>query len=256
MGKKIPTDLLGLPEYIDQINRALTASTADCPEAIKLLVKNTIGRGKRLRPVLVVLAAECVPKKANHAVFKAAAAVELLHKASILHDSVVDSHNLSSQNPLTVLAGDYLLATSLKLAVELDPKIALELLETMGKMITGESIQLDTHYVRSPTRGSYLSSTTNKSASLFESAGAIGGLVGGCIDLQINMLRGYGHNFGIAFQILDDIQDQEVDDVKKALNSVNKYIQLAEQSLGELRDSKTKKILLQLPSIYMRQVIS
>ncbi|MDH4120394.1 MAG: polyprenyl synthetase family protein [Deltaproteobacteria bacterium] len=171
--------------------------------------------GKRLRPLVLILAARMFGGAGDH-LYRAAGAVEFLHTATLLHDDVVDQTDQRRArptarvvwgNPASVLVGDYLLATSFRNLTALGNMVILDTIsQTSALMAKGEILQL-IHRVDSATPAHYMEIIIAKTASLFAAAGKIGVCCGGGLpDHQERMYR-YGHDLGIAFQMVDDALD-------------------------------------------------
>jgi geranylgeranyl pyrophosphate synthase len=238
---------------IRQLDRFIIENIGDCPEPIKAVVLRTVTSGKRLRPSLTILAAAACQKTCQPASLNAAAAVELIHKASLLHDSVIDSHDDPAYNGVFILAGDYLISRGLQLADKTGPWAVRMLLNCMDDMITGQAMQQDGLYRPDPEDDFYISTITKKTASLFAAAGAIGGRLATNEKTAINNLRQYGQNFGIAFQIIDDITDEEFPKKKiaAAKQAAEKYSRSAVDQLIGIKDGKAKAGLQKLPLEYL-----
>ena len=196
-------------------------------------------RGKRLRPTLVLLGAKLFGD-VNEQTLRAAAFVEMVHNATLLHDDVVDDDEerrgrASVKNRFgnlsAVLAGDYLLAKAmLLLAQPSDYAILQEMLRTTAAMSEGElmqgSVGLSYHGVGLSYHGSrndnesgchdvtalqtqYLDIITRKTALLMRSCCAAGALSVNATPEQVQQIADFGINFGILFQLRDDLLDGE-----------------------------------------------
>ncbi|MRI33757.1 octaprenyl diphosphate synthase [Endozoicomonas sp. OPT23] len=176
--------------------------------------------GKRLRPVLVLLAANaCGYKGKSH--IPLAAIIELLHTATLLHDDVVDESNLRRGrdtanavwgNAPSVLVGDFLYTRAFQMMVELD---AMPLLQVLSKatnvLAEGEVMQLMNINDASVTEANYMEVIRCKTAMLFEASTHTAALLSGVNDEVISGLKDYGNFLGIAFQLVDDLLDYEGD---------------------------------------------
>lgn len=184
--------------------------------------------GKRLRPVLVLAASELFPEPLD--AMPAAIAVECLHTYSLIHDDLpsIDNADLRRGLPtshkqfdesIAVLAGDALLTYSFQLLARhysenasACARLVSELAETAGseRLIGGQVEDI-------LGEGAPLSEETlnfihlNKTAALIECCLVMGGIIGGATDPQIETLRSYGREIGVAFQIVDDILDATSD---------------------------------------------
>ena len=192
-------------------------------------------RGKRLRPVLVLLCAK-IFGEVNEQTVRAAAFVELVHSATLLHDDVVDDDDerrgrssVKAQfgNLSAVLAGDFLLAKAmLLLSAPGDHAILQEMLRTTAAMSEGELMQGTRSLSPSKGRGeevetykgrpfdklrdlNYLDIITRKTAVLMRSCCAAGALSVNATTEQVQQMADFGINFGILFQLRDDILDGE-----------------------------------------------
>lgn len=189
-------------------------------------------RGKQLRPLLVLLAAKLCGK-VTEATIKLAVSVELLHTASLLHDDVVDSSllrrgqasvNAEWNNKTAVLVGDYLLAKSLEIGVEVsNPKALKEITKIGQRLASGELLQLYSEWKSSPEESVYFEIIKQKTAALFNSCMQIGAISVGAKDDDSKQLGAFGEYLGICFQLKDDYFDfQAKDDTigKPVMNDV------------------------------------
>jgi len=171
--------------------------------------------GKRLRPAVAIYASKLFGGKED-AVVVAAASLEYLHTATLLHDDVVDeAETRRSQkaarmvwgNQASVLVGDYLLATAFRSLTLLgDPRVLDVISQTTTLMAKGEILQLVRRY-DTATEADYLTIIIHKTACLFAAAAQIGGCYAGATAPQQQSLYEYGNELGIAFQIVDDALD-------------------------------------------------
>ncbi len=171
--------------------------------------------GKRLRPAILVIAAKMF-NSGGERIHQAAAAIEYLHTATLLHDDVVDDADLRRArkaarkiwgNQASVLVGDYLLATAFRSLTLLGEISVLETISaTTSLMAKGEILQLVRRY-ETATEQEYLDIVIHKTACLFAAAAKIGAVFGGADEARQDALYGYGNDIGIAFQIIDDALD-------------------------------------------------
>ena len=174
--------------------------------------------GKRLRPILTLSCAKMLKvKNKNH--IKLAAAVELLHTATLLHDDVVDESNYRRgkktshilwDNKSSILVGDFLLGKAFQLMVETKSLECLQILSNAASIIAeGEVFQLvETNNVKIK-KNKYIKIIESKTAALFSSACVVGGIVSGANRTQKKNLFDFGKNLGTAFQLIDDAMDYE-----------------------------------------------
>ncbi|MBP1473732.1 polyprenyl synthetase family protein [Frateuria sp. MAH-13] len=178
------------------------------------------GGGKRLRPMLHVLAAGAAGYAgAQH--IKLAAVIEFIHTSTLLHDDVVDESDLRRGrktanalwgNAASVLVGDFLYSRSFQLMVELDDMRVMRILaDTTNTIAEGEVLQLLNIGNADVDEAAYLAVIERKTAVLFAAATELGGLLGGLPTDQVAALRRFGLELGYAFQIADDLLDYTSD---------------------------------------------
>jgi octaprenyl-diphosphate synthase len=176
--------------------------------------------GKRLRPMLVLLAARAAGYRGSDH-HQAAAIVEFIHTATLLHDDVVDESGLRRGrqtanalfgNAASVLVGDYLYSRAFQLMVELDRMRIMQVLaDTTNAIAEGEVLQL--MHVGNPDtdEAAYLRVIERKTAVLFAAACRIGAILAGAAAPIETALADYGMALGYAFQIADDVLDYTSD---------------------------------------------
>jgi heptaprenyl diphosphate synthase/octaprenyl-diphosphate synthase len=172
--------------------------------------------GKHLRPVVTLLASQLHPHPVGHEV-PMAAAVEMLHIATLVHDDTVDAAELRRGRAtvsnlwgkdVAVLVGDYLFAKSATVACEAGDLKAVRLFaQAVMALSAGELRELVTSHAWDQTRERYWKRIEEKTASLFASAAEVGAVLSGGPESQGAALRAYGYNLGMAFQVVDDILD-------------------------------------------------
>ena len=174
--------------------------------------------GKCVRPLLTLAAAKLCGYQGNLHVLLAAC-VEFIHTATLLHDDVVDesilrrgkpSANAVWGNQASVLVGDFLFSRAFQLMVQTDNmKILAKLANASATIAEGEIMQLMDHGDLAVQESQYLKMIGAKTAALFEAATEIGAIVAQSGPEQQSALRQFGSNFGICFQIIDDILDYD-----------------------------------------------
>ena len=172
--------------------------------------------GKRLRPALTLLSGQFYNYNLSLLV-PMAAAVELLHNATLVHDDIVDnaairrgkqsiSHAWGKASAL--LLGDYLFAKAGRLVASTENLRVVKLFaQTLMTISSGELAQINVIFDKKRAREHYYSWISAKTASLFAMATESGAALSGAPEDIIQSLKKYGHNFGMAFQIMDDILD-------------------------------------------------
>lgn len=174
--------------------------------------------GKRVRPILTLLSSRLCGynDQLNHN-YNLAAAVELIHTATLLHDDVVDESDLRRGkqtsnaiwgNKASILVGDYLLSTAFQLMVKSNSIRVLDLLSNVSKIMSdGELLQLMNSTDIDISKEKYLQIISQKTAILFSASTAVGAIISGSDINTEESLYSFGNNLGIAFQIMDDVLD-------------------------------------------------
>ena len=174
--------------------------------------------GKRIRPLILVLSAECIKsKKVEPDAYLAASAIELLHTESIIHDDIIDEENQRRGKPSfhvkygynsSILTADFVLGVILNISSKLkDPRIINELSNAATKMTEGEMMEIKLGKEIDITEDDYIKVLEFKTASLFEASAKIGAITGGGDEDQIHTMTSFGNLLGIAYQIHDDLID-------------------------------------------------
>jgi len=172
--------------------------------------------GKRLRPILLLLAARLAGYRGPRGV-RLACVVELLHTATLIHDDVVDQAPLRRGRPsanaqwgddASLLVGDHLYAKSFAMLVRDNDRAVMETLaRSTVSMTEAEVVQLERKRSGFTSEADYLRIITQKTASFMSACCRIGALLGGLPSGQVEALTRYGLDIGVAFQISDDALD-------------------------------------------------
>jgi octaprenyl-diphosphate synthase len=197
----------------EEINKNLQSSVPLIALVSRYIIRSG---GKRLRPLLMVLAARLLNYKGNDQ-YALSIVFEYLHAATLLHDDVVDNAELRRGQPsantlwgnaAVVLVGDFLLATSFFLSVlSGNLKILRVLSETTTSMAEGEVLQLINSGNLEVSEQDYIEVITRKTAILISAACQIGAILGDASEEREEAMRRFGLNLGIAFQLRDDFLD-------------------------------------------------
>lgn len=218
-----PNPLLDYPGAADTLARIdarlLEAVTTD-DDAITEMVSHLIrGGGKRLRPMLGAVAGATgggADALVGDDVIAGGVAVELVQVGSLYHDDVIDeadtrrgveSVNVRWNNLTAILAGDFLLAKASEIAASLGTEVAGLLARTIGRLCEGEILELRYAYSATRPTDAYFAAIDGKTASLYATATRIGGIVADLPRTEIDALTTYGHSYGMAFQLVDDVLD-------------------------------------------------
>lgn len=175
-------------------------------------------KGKQIRPTLVLLAAEMTGGVTERS-YRAAALVELLHTATLVHDDVVDeadtrrgvaSVNALWKNKVGVLLGDYLLSRGLLLALDDGDYDLLHVVsDAVRRMSEGELLQIETARKLDITEERYFQIISDKTASLLAACMACGAASAGADAATVARAKAIGETLGLAFQIRDDLFDYD-----------------------------------------------
>ena len=174
--------------------------------------------GKRVRPALTILSNYAVGGDgANHSSIRMATVMEFLHTATLVHDDVIDkaetrrsrpSINSQFGNQTAVLMGDWLYMSAFETSLAERSLPILDILTSVTrKMTEGELLQLTLLSRTDISEEQYFDVIARKTAYLFSACCEIGALLGGATPTEQKMLRDYGMNLGIAFQLVDDVLD-------------------------------------------------
>lgn len=196
--------------------RVRRAAQVEYPVLGELLQAIVDAGGKRLRPLLLLLSAKAYDYQID-ALIPAAAGVEMLHTASLVHDDTIDKSQLRRGQPTlnsmfdsgtVILIGDYLFAQSAILAAEtMNPRAVAIFASTLADICDGQLQEVFNAHRLDQTREDYNRRIYGKTASLFAGAAEMGAVIGGATEDAILNLRAFGGDVGMAFQIVDDVLD-------------------------------------------------
>ena len=229
-----------LRQYEKEFKDALHSEVKLINSVSNYLIKN---KGKSFRPILTLLCSRlCGQPTIN--TYKAAAMMELLHVATLIHDDIVDDAKTRRgkpsikqiwKNKISVLMGDYILSKALINMVSLKDFEALDLIsKTAEKLSAGEILQMEKSITRNMTKNIYYDMINQKTASLISSSCELGAITTSKSDIDRKATSEYGKNLGMAFQIKDDLFD-----------FLGSEFQTGKESGGDV-----KKNMLTLPLIY------
>ena len=200
---------------VEEVLRACTR-VPEIPLLEEVLGAVLLAPGKRLRPALALHVAQIVGGRPE-AVARLAAATEVLHSATLVHDDIVDSSperrgqpavHVTWSQKIAVLAGDYLFATAADLVAQLDRPVIVRLFAaTIHDMSTSEFVAPSYDDDGDLARDQYLRKIGHKTASLFALACEAAAVLGDAPAVEREAFRDLGWSLGMAFQITDDILD-------------------------------------------------
>ncbi|MDQ3779236.1 MAG: polyprenyl synthetase family protein [Chloroflexota bacterium] len=204
------------PELLRVESRVRDAAKIDFPFVSSLILDLVQAGGKRLRPLVLLLAARAYRFDVETLV-TAAAGVELLHTASLVHDDTVDRSALRRGKPTlnsvlnsgaVILIGDYLFAQSAMLAAATkSPRVVAVFASTLADICDGQLREIFDAHRLDQSRAEYDRRIYGKTAALFAGAAEMGAIIGEAPESHIEAVRGYGTDVGLAFQIVDDVLD-------------------------------------------------
>ncbi|MCF8057595.1 MAG: polyprenyl synthetase family protein [Desulfocapsa sp.] len=205
----------------EAMQRDLQTATSGCdPLLVAVLEYGVFNGGKRLRPLLVLLAAR-LASHAGDKIVDLAIAFEYLHAATLFHDDVIDRADIRRGKPsvnkafgeiAAILGGDFLHSRSLFLIGSLGGPEALGIFcQATNAMVDGEFLQLRNAENYNLSEDDYFSAVKGKTALLIAATCEIGALAGGATREKQKVLAEYGLGLGTAFQIIDDLLDYQGD---------------------------------------------
>ena len=214
------SEALGLPAVEDDLRRLeplLAGSVMTGDDFLDDVTTHLISAGgKRLRPMLSLMAATRGARAASEEDLLGGVSVELVHLASLYHDDVIDEatvrRNVESVNSrfgnlVAIVAGDYLLARSAAIAAGLGTEVAGLLATTLGQLCQGQIVEVRSAYQTTRTKEDYFAAIAGKTAALMAASCRIGALTGGAHAREVEAFTRFGRAFGMVFQLRDDVLD-------------------------------------------------
>jgi heptaprenyl diphosphate synthase len=221
---------LGLPEIdpalenslaqdLDRVESFLaTAIEGEYPFVVETSRHLVTAGGKRLRPLLTLLASHCGPQRSDHLdkVIKAAVVCELTHLATLYHDDVMDeamrrrgveSANVRWGNTVAILTGDYLFAKASQILAELGPEAVFLQATTFERLVIGQINETQKTDSTVTPLDHYMKVIADKTGSLISASARYGAMFSGASQEVTTALTKYGESMGLVFQLADDIID-------------------------------------------------
>ena len=212
-----------LHEGLQAVEAAMLAATASQVDVLRDASQHILSAGgKRVRPRLLLLSYLALGGPDLRSAVKPAAAVELMHTASVVHDDINDHGILRRGKPavnaiwgrtFALLTGDFLFTAVYELMAPYG-MLNIDLAQAATALVEGETLQASAVKQNHFTREIYMRIIALKTAALFRAAGAIGAKLAGATAPQLAALSDYGFNLGLAFQIVDDILDLVADETE------------------------------------------
>jgi octaprenyl-diphosphate synthase len=172
--------------------------------------------GKRIRPLLMASAFRALGRESTQPIHSLAAAFQLIHTATLVHDDVIDHAETRRGRPsmprafgvpLAIVSGDYLFVRAFELAAEYPRSIIMRCGESCADLVEGEVLQEASRFDLSTGRAHYFRVIERKTAAIIAAALASIAEIGGADPPRVDALQGYGRALGMAFQIRDDLLD-------------------------------------------------
>lgn len=205
----VEEDLAKAKSQIDSVTEV------DSPHLAELL-QHILGGGKGIRPALTLLAGKFYDYNLD-LLLTMATAIELMHTATLVHDDAIDKSPVRRGKPTVnslwgeeraVLLGDYVFAKAGEFAADTgNLRVIILFSQTLQTISGGEIVQTNDAFKLEQTRDHYLERISGKTASLFSLATVSGAILSQAPEDSIKILKDYGFNLGVAFQIVDDILD-------------------------------------------------
>ena len=201
------------------VNRTIRARLTSDVVLVNQVAEHIIGGGgKRLRPLLVLIAARALGHRGDGHI-ELAVIVEFIHTATLLHDDVVDDSDLrrgrSTANALfgneaAVLVGDSLYSRAFQMMVGVgDIRVMDIMAQTTSEIADGEVLQLLNRHDPDTTEARYLEVIHRKTAKLFEAAARLGAVCAGATPSREDAMASFGRHLGTAYQLVDDVLDYQ-----------------------------------------------
>jgi geranylgeranyl diphosphate synthase type I len=216
-----------LKEYLDKtaddVDKALFRYYGNVfGELNKAAAHLLLAGGKRLRPAVVLLAADAIRKGSAQDILPAALSLEITHTFTLVHDDIMDADSVRRgvatvhtvwDESTAILAGDVLYAQAFEFICramapeDLRTKAVAMLARTCVKICEGQHLDISFSERDDVTEFEYIEMVSKKTGALYAASAAIGGVLSGGNSVQVNALYEWGLNSGIAFQIQDDLID-------------------------------------------------
>jgi octaprenyl-diphosphate synthase len=202
---------------LERVEREINLESVASVDAVTTISRYLqAGGGKRLRPILVLLASKLIGGVTDGSI-RMAAVVEMIHTATLVHDDVIDvaetrrgrpSSNTIWGNHTCVLAGDWLYMQAFQMALRERNFHVLDVLIALTQMmVEGELLQLERIGKIDVSEADYMELVDRKTASLFSACAKLGALTGGADEATEARMGEFSWNLGIAFQLVDDVLD-------------------------------------------------
>ena len=204
-------------EELELVEENLTRSVRSAEQTLTDIASHLIcGGGKRVRPMITLLAYRAFGGKTVEDIVDIATAIELIHTATLLHDDIIDGAETRRGKESayrkfglksTLVAGDFLFIKAFEFAGKFDETVVQWTADACTRLTEGEILQGFFNRNTDVTVADYLEIVKRKTASLFQTGAKIGVYLAGANPALVEQMDQYGLNLGIAFQIIDDVLD-------------------------------------------------
>jgi octaprenyl-diphosphate synthase len=207
-----------LKRAMDEVERVLQTSLEGSSVLEDMGTRLIEAGGKRLRPELLVISYLAGGGNDVGETVDIAAAFELIHTASLIHDDITDDPTLRRRRPAphrryglsrALVAGDYIFAKSFELLAHASEDVSRAIAEAALTTAEGEHLELLRSFDAKVTREQHVEIMEKKTAAIFVAAARVGGLLSGMEPDRLEALESYARHLGLAFQITDDVLDLE-----------------------------------------------
>ncbi|MCI4365714.1 MAG: polyprenyl synthetase family protein [Thermoplasmata archaeon] len=209
----LPVLVRDLADIDWRVAEVLSSTYAQLTEAARYACSTG---GKRVRPLLMAAAHRSLGATSTQPIHSLAAAFQLIHTATLVHDDVIDHAETRRGRPsmlrafglpLAIVGGDYLFVRAFELAAEYPRSIIMRCGESCADLVEGEVLQESSRFDLSTGRAHYFRIVERKTAAIIAAALASVAEIAGSAPPLVDALQGYGRSLGIAFQIRDDLLD-------------------------------------------------
>ncbi len=211
-------DFSRFDDYLREVNSEIEGLLQGEPEKLYVAARHiTLAGGKRIRPLLCFLSCEAL-NCAGENVIKTAAAIELIHTFTLIHDDIMDRDSLRRGVPsvheefgetTAILAGDLLFSKAFEMT---DPRMVRILAHASAEICEGQEMDIEFERRKKVSESEYLEMVEKKTAVLLEVATKAGAILGKGSRKQISALAKFGLGLGMAFQIHDDVLEITADE--------------------------------------------
>ncbi len=204
-------------EELELVEQNLTRSIRSSEHTLTDISSHLIhGGGKRVRPLVTLLAFKLFGGEKIEDIVDIATAIELIHTATLLHDDIIDGAEVRRGKEsaykkfglkATLVAGDFLFIKAFEFAGKFDDTVVQWTADACTRLTEGETLQGFFNRNSDVTFEDYLEIVRRKTASLFQTGARVGAYLAGATSPMVEKMDEYGLNLGIAFQMIDDVLD-------------------------------------------------